>query len=77
RIPRPPNAFILYRNYTAEKIRILHKQRTVQSKIVSMVAGHAWRLESEEVKMEFHRMAEAAKQEHRLRYPEYHFEPQK
>lgn len=77
KIRRPPNAFMFYRTHTSEKVRLMYKGNLLQSKLVSKIAGHAWHLESQESKMAFHRMADVAKQEHRLRYPDYQFDPQK
>ncbi|RDX45163.1 hypothetical protein OH76DRAFT_1358250, partial [Lentinus brumalis] len=74
KIPRPPNAFILYRNNTLKTLRLMH-DRPIPGTVVSIVAGRAWALEPDENKMVFRRMADAAKKEHQLKYPDYCFKP--
>ncbi|SPO24628.1 related to HMG-box protein Hmg3 [Ustilago trichophora] len=83
KIPRPPNAFILYRS---DKMRELKKNKPhsdmgtgldkldYQRKLSSTI-GELWRNESEEVKAIFYEKAKQAAREHQERYPEYRFKP--
>ncbi|KAG0702978.1 hypothetical protein DFH29DRAFT_998930 [Suillus ampliporus] len=76
--PRPPNAWILYRS---DKLRSLPPelpggQRRAQAD-VSKLISEMWRSESEAVKLEYERLADAKKAEHQRLYPTYRFQPMK
>ncbi|CAH1763064.1 8749_t:CDS:2 [Entrophospora sp. SA101] len=65
-IPKPQNAFILYRkNYAAK-----HKStgRNKDWKILSKEAGDAWNNESNEVKNYYKRLTKLAREKHKLIY---------
>ncbi|KAJ9478452.1 HMG box domain-containing protein [Pseudozyma hubeiensis] len=84
KIPRPPNAFILYRSNKMKELKSkkdtslltdvgldkLDHQRQLSKEI-----GQLWRNESPEVKAAFYEKAQQAASEHRDRYPEYRFKP--
>ncbi|KAG1727601.1 hypothetical protein EDB19DRAFT_1833027 [Suillus lakei] len=76
--PRPPNAWILYRS---DKIKVLPPaapgQRTRAQADVSKLISDMWRNESEAVKLEYERLADARKAEHQRLYPDYRFQPMK
>jgi hypothetical protein len=76
--PRPPNAWILYRS---DKIKVLPPaepgQRSRAQADVSRLISDMWRNESDAVKMEYERLADAKKAEHQLQYPNYRFQPMK
>lgn len=83
KIPRPPNAFILYRS---NKMRELARQETQPrfdtglSKLdyqrqLSKRIGELWRNETPQVKATFYEKASQAAQEHALRYPDYRYNP--
>ncbi|TKY86609.1 hypothetical protein EX895_004248 [Sporisorium graminicola] len=84
KIPRPPNAFILYRS---NKMRELKNQKNPQGlsdtgldkldyqRQLSKVIGQLWRDETAEVKAAFYEKAQQAALEHRQRYPEYRYQP--
>lgn len=75
KIPRPPNAFILYRRSKQVEIsRGVGISRT-PNKDVSRIAGEMWQREPDHVKDEFKRQAEEAKQSHMSRYPNYKYTP--
>lgn len=73
--PRPPNAWILYRS---DKLRELppSSERRAQAD-VSRLISDMWKKESEAVKLEYERMADAKKAEHQRMYPDYRFQPMK
>ncbi len=80
KIPRPPNAFILYRSH---KMRELKNQKDPSALVstgldkldyqrnLSKVIGQLWREETESVKETFFAKAKQAAKEHSERYPEY------
>ncbi|KIJ19098.1 hypothetical protein PAXINDRAFT_70028, partial [Paxillus involutus ATCC 200175] len=73
--PRPPNAWILYRS---DKLKDLppSKERRAQAD-VSKLISNLWKNETEQVKLEYERMADARKAEHQRLYPSYRFQPMK
>ncbi|KAL8792602.1 MAG: hypothetical protein Q9195_004825 [Heterodermia aff. obscurata] len=75
KIPRPPNSFILYRQYHHPLLKA--KNPEWHNNQISLVLGKQWRNESEEVKNEFKSKAEALKQQHFQDHPEYHYQPRK
>ncbi|KAF5391742.1 hypothetical protein D9757_001820 [Collybiopsis confluens] len=74
RIPRPPNAFMLFRSDLLRKKAIPQSAERRQQQL-SKVAGECWSLLPLEKKQYWH--DEAAKQlrEHQLKYPDYKFTP--
>src|SRR6266498_3513651 len=73
--PRPPNAFILYRRAKQPIIVALHQGITNNE--VSKEIGKMWHEEPMEVRLKFQKMAEAAKEEHMKKYPEYRYRPRR
>jgi len=76
KVPRPPNAWILYRS---DKVRELPplapgEQRRAQGE-VSKIISAMWAQESDETRQEYEKRAEAAKIEHALKYPNYRYKP--
>ncbi|KAH7915236.1 hypothetical protein BJ138DRAFT_1109913 [Hygrophoropsis aurantiaca] len=73
--PRPPNAWILYRS---DKLKSLPptEHRRAQAE-VSRLISNMWRSESDVVKLEYERRADARKAEHQRLYPNYRFQPVK
>ncbi|ESK97628.1 hypothetical protein Moror_17490 [Moniliophthora roreri MCA 2997] len=74
RIPRPPNAFMLFRSDLIKNGRIPknveHRQQTL-----SCVAGECWNLLKEEERKEWQIKAAEKFREHQLKYPDYKFAP--
>ncbi|KAJ6599124.1 hypothetical protein DFH09DRAFT_1356242 [Mycena vulgaris] len=74
RIPRPPNAFILYRSSLVGGATIPdHVERRQQT--LSRVAGQCWNLLPAEQKRVWQEMAAERAALHQLEYPDYHFKP--
>ncbi|KAG6885292.1 hypothetical protein C0993_003576 [Termitomyces sp. T159_Od127] len=71
KIPRPPNAFIIYRSFVGERLPLPPPGTRRNQTEVSKIAGEMWRNESSEVKDEFRRQAAIAKAEHAAKYPDY------
>ncbi|KAI5480876.1 hypothetical protein MNV49_006685 [Pseudohyphozyma bogoriensis] len=75
-MPRPQNAWILYRS---EKIKLMKEENSAPSKIrqsqYSQLIGHMWRNETPEVRARFEKLAEESKIAHALKYPNYQYAP--
>lgn len=71
KIPRPPNAWILYRsNCIAEMRKNMPEGAPKPTQAdLSKVFAEQWRNEAEEVKAEYERQSEAAREEHAIKYP--------
>ncbi|KAH7930107.1 hypothetical protein BV22DRAFT_1043490 [Leucogyrophana mollusca] len=73
-IPRPPNAFMLYRSDFLKKgIIPPHVERRQQN--LSRVAGECWNLLPDEEKAQWHAKAAEAHAAHYAKYPNYKFRP--
>lgn len=71
RIPRPPNAWILYRSDCISKMRANMPEgapKPTQANL-SKQFGEKWRNESPDVKAHWDRLAEIARDEHAAKYP--------
>nr|ANQ32460.1 MATA-HMG [Rhizophagus irregularis] len=73
--PRPPNAFILYRR--AKQPTIVAQHQGITNNEVYKEIGKMWHEEPMEVRLKFQKMAEAAKEEHMKKYPEYRYRPRR
>ncbi|KAG5642355.1 hypothetical protein DXG03_002979 [Asterophora parasitica] len=73
-IPRPPNAFMLFR---ADFVRQKHVPGTIETNhgSLSKIIGNCWRSLPLEEKRVWEVKAKAAKAEHKSLYPEYRFRP--
>lgn len=68
-VPRPPNAWILYRS---EQIRVLKQDQETSRKPqseISKLIGYMWREEAPSVKKAYEDEAKLRKQQHILKYP--------
>jgi len=72
-IPRPPNAFILFRVEHQPIVRHQNPTATVQQ--ISVLLGKLWREQSPEVRRKYAEMAIIAKEDHKRKYPDYKFRP--
>lgn len=92
KVPRPPNAFILYRQHHHPRIKEAYPDFTnneickfpfhlysTSNKLTTsaIILGKQWKAESEEVKMQFRNMAEKLKKKHAEDHPDYHYTPRK
>ncbi|KAJ3481962.1 hypothetical protein NLI96_g7302 [Meripilus lineatus] len=73
-IPRPPNAFMLFR---ADFVRQKHVPGSIETNhgSLSKIIGNCWRALPLEEKRIWENRAKKAKAEHRERYPNYRFRP--
>ncbi|CAG8685905.1 18375_t:CDS:2, partial [Racocetra fulgida] len=74
-IPRPKNCFMAYREHIKEKF--LADNPGMNNKVVSIHAANMWNNEPEDVKEFWRERAKQLKLEHKLKYPDYKFKPQK
>lgn len=76
RIPRPPNAFMLYRSHLLKTRQIPpnveHRQQNI-----SRVAGQCWNMLSDEEKKTWHAKAKEVLNAHMTKYPGYKFSPER
>ncbi|KAF9482452.1 hypothetical protein BDN70DRAFT_991091 [Pholiota conissans] len=73
-IPRPPNAFLLFRSDFLKKGTIPREYESRQQNL-SRIAGEIWRLMDSTEKQHWHAEAKAKAKEHFLRHPHYKFNP--
>ena len=75
KMPRPVNAFLLYRRAVSEKAK--HFAGVENHQVVSKLAGVSWKNESDEVKDTFSQYAELEKQYHGIAFPDYKYKPKR
>ncbi|KAF2671532.1 hypothetical protein BT63DRAFT_412551 [Microthyrium microscopicum] len=73
KIPRPRNAFILYRQH--HHADILREYPGSSNPDISKIAGQLWAKEPDNTKDEWKKLAEEEKLRHSLQFPEYRFQP--
>ncbi|KAI0824748.1 hypothetical protein BC628DRAFT_1419855 [Trametes gibbosa] len=76
RIPRPPNAFMLYRSHLLQTRQIPpgveHRQQNI-----SRVAGESWNMLQPEQKKVWHDKAKEVLNAHMAKHPDYKFSPER
>ncbi|GKZ37601.1 hypothetical protein AbraIFM66950_009218 [Aspergillus brasiliensis] len=75
KIPRPRNAFILYRQHY--QAAVVAQNPGFASFEISKIIGEQWRGLPQETKDEWKALAEEEKARHRQQYPEYRFQPRR
>ncbi|KAF1983753.1 hypothetical protein K402DRAFT_155101 [Aulographum hederae CBS 113979] len=75
KVPRPPNAFIIYRKDWHPIVKAAHPG--MHNNGISKIIGDQWNNETEDVKMHYKSMAEDAKQKHLVENPGYQYQPRK
>ncbi len=73
KVPRPLNAFMLYRSAYAERVKEYTREDSNQ--IISQVTGASWSMEFREVKELYQKYAEIDKRNHQEAHPHYKFTP--
>ncbi|RHZ87023.1 hypothetical protein Glove_41g84 [Diversispora epigaea] len=77
KIPRPQNAWVLFRkDYEANK-RIQFPDQLFKMKTVSINAGDEWKIQSYQVKRYFEILSKLALAKHKIIYPDYKYTPKK
>lgn len=75
KVPKPPNAFILYRQ---QKHRQLKAQNpSLANNTISQQVGHMWRNEHQSVRDTFIQLSLDAKRKHAQENPDYQYQPRK
>ncbi|PWW71867.1 hypothetical protein C7212DRAFT_367078 [Tuber magnatum] len=75
RIPRPRNAFILFRQHNQAAVVAKHPGKPNPE--ISKIIGEMWRESSQEAKNLWQRHADEEKKKHLARYPEYRYQPRR
>ncbi|RDL40311.1 uncharacterized protein BP5553_00290 [Venustampulla echinocandica] len=75
KIPRPRNAFILYRQHYQAQVIAQHPG--LANPEISKIIGEQWREQAPEVKNEWKRLADEEKQRHQRQYPGYRYQPRR
>ncbi|RHZ46548.1 hypothetical protein Glove_615g21 [Diversispora epigaea] len=77
KIPRPQNAWVLFRkDYEANK-RIQFPDQLFKMKTVSVNAGDEWKIQSSQVKIYFEILSKLARAKHKIMYPDYKYTPKR
>lgn len=74
-IPRPPNAFILFRSSFIKSQHVSTSVETNHSTL-SKIIGITWKNMSESERQVWHAKAKVEQEEHRRKFPKYAFRPQ-
>lgn len=91
KIPRPPNAFILYRKAHHEAVKVanpgIHNNQICKflfltrvthiNVSVAVILGTQWQHENVAVRAQYKAAAAELKQEHMSKYPDYQYQPRK
>ncbi|CAG8841248.1 18041_t:CDS:1, partial [Gigaspora margarita] len=72
KVPRPPNAFILYRK---DKQFSVMNQYNLSNCQVSKVISQMWKDEKNEIKLYYEKLANIKKLDHMQKYPNYVYKP--
>ncbi|PLB38260.1 putative HMG box transcriptional regulator [Aspergillus candidus] len=75
KIPRPRNAFILYRQHY--QAAVVASNPGLANPEVSKIIGIQWRSLPQDTKDEWKKLAEAEKARHQQQYPEYRYQPRR
>ncbi|KAL2015077.1 hypothetical protein VTK56DRAFT_6337 [Thermocarpiscus australiensis] len=75
KIPRPPNAYILYRRDKHNKVKA--ENPNLHNNEISVITGAMWKGEPREVRAEYHQKAMEIKAHLMAIYPDYRYTPRK
>ncbi|PWN47175.1 hypothetical protein IE53DRAFT_321678, partial [Violaceomyces palustris] len=75
KIPRPPNAFILYRAQKNHGQTLAEGEAKMDIRTLSKRIGEMWKSEPEGVQDKYYRRAIQAQLEHSRLYPDYKYQP--
>ncbi|CAI6265946.1 unnamed protein product [Periconia digitata] len=75
KVPRPRNAFILYRQHHQHDIVTRHPR--LANPEISKIIGEQWQAESDESKRVWHDLAQLEKERHQEQYPNYRYQPRR
>ncbi|KAJ4306699.1 slightly ste11-like protein [Collariella sp. IMI 366227] len=75
KVPRPRNAFILYRQH--HQAQVVQHNPGLANPEISKIIGEQWRDEPEDRKNQWKLLAEEEKQRHQRQYPDYRYQPRR
>ncbi|KAK2768460.1 hypothetical protein FQN54_000315 [Arachnomyces sp. PD_36] len=75
KIPRPRNAFILYRQHY--QASVVAQNPGLANPEISKIIGEQWRALPNEIKQEWKDLAEEEKARHQQQYPDYRYQPRR
>ncbi|XXG97528.1 signal recognition particle subunit [Hypoxylon texense] len=75
KVPRPRNAFILYRQHYQGQVAARHPG--LANPEISKLIGEQWREQPDDVKESWKRLAEEEKIRHQRQYPDYRYQPRR
>ncbi|EMR65965.1 putative hmg box protein [Eutypa lata UCREL1] len=75
KVPRPRNAFILYRQHHQAQVAAEHPG--LANPEISKLIGEQWREQPDDVKASWKRLAEEEKVRHRHQFPDYRYQPRR
>ncbi|KAF3766077.1 hypothetical protein M406DRAFT_106086 [Cryphonectria parasitica EP155] len=75
KVPRPRNAFILYRQH--HQAGVVQKRPGLANPEISKIIGELWREEDESIKAYWKRLAGEEKARHQRQYPQYKYQPRR
>ncbi|KAF4512292.1 hypothetical protein G6O67_001453 [Ophiocordyceps sinensis] len=75
KIPRPRNAFILYRQH--HQAQVTADNPKLSNPDISKIIGEKWKNEGDEIKKNWKKLAEEEKQRHQNQYPNYRYQPRR
>ncbi|OLN92027.1 Repressor of filamentous growth 1 [Colletotrichum chlorophyti] len=75
KVPRPRNAFILYRQH--HQAQVIAQHPGLSNPEISKIIGEQWRVQSEDVKESWKKLAEEEKIRHQRQYPDYRYQPRR
>ncbi|KAK6226144.1 HMG box protein [Colletotrichum tabaci] len=75
KVPRPRNAFILYRQH--HQAQVIAQHPGLSNPEISKIIGEQWRIQSEDVKESWKKLAEEEKIRHQRQYPDYRYQPRR
>ncbi|KAI9874800.1 MAG: hypothetical protein M1830_009258 [Pleopsidium flavum] len=75
KVPRPRNAFILYRQHYQSAVAAQHPG--LANPDISKIIGEQWRQQPAEIKNEWKILAEEEKIRHQQQYPDYRYQPRR
>ncbi|CAG8511586.1 7345_t:CDS:2 [Paraglomus occultum] len=76
KVPRPPNAFIIYHRTKSKELAAV-KRSVSDDRHPSKTVAEMWREEPEHIKLRYQREADLALVEHKKKYPFYKYKPKK
>ncbi|KAK5131483.1 hypothetical protein LTR08_000877 [Meristemomyces frigidus] len=75
KIPRPRNAFILYRQH--HQAQVVAQHPGLANPEISKIIGELWQNQAPELKTKWKELAEAEKLRHQQQYPTYRYQPKR